>query len=147
MRGARFARRHSLQGWPRTRGSRRPARPAGPSRITRPGATAATDTLSAPLPAAGAAQPLLVSASVAVAWINPLGVPDYRGESPPSVGMVAHPALVVLWRGNRAGRAIPRVSGWGSRRGRAVTSFTPSPSCTAMSGWNSSTARTGGRAW
>ena len=51
------------------------------------------------IPAAGIAQPLSVSASVAVAWINPLGVPDYRGESPPSIGMVSHPTLVVLWRG------------------------------------------------
>ena len=51
------------------------------------------------LPAVGGAQPLSISASVAVAWINPLGVPDYRGENPPSVGMVSHPTLVVLWRG------------------------------------------------
>ena len=55
--------------------------------------------LALALPAAAAAQPLSISASVAVAWINPLGVPDYRGENPPSVGMVSHPILVVLWRG------------------------------------------------
>ena len=47
-----------------------------------------------------AAQPLSISASVAVTWLNPSSAPaDHLGENPPSLGVVSHPALVVLWRG------------------------------------------------
>ena len=55
-----------------------------------------TGALSAP----AAAQPLPISASVAVTWLNPISAPaNHVGENPPSLGIVSHPALVVLWRG------------------------------------------------
>ena len=51
-------------------------------------------------PASSVAQPLSISASVAVTWLNPISAPaDHLGENPPSLGVVSHPTLVVLWRG------------------------------------------------
>ena len=56
--------------------------------------------LAGALAHSAAAQPSSISASVAVTWLNPVSAPaDHVGDNPPSLGVVSHPALVVLWRG------------------------------------------------
>ena len=56
--------------------------------------------LAGALSAPATAQPLSISASVAVTWLNPVSAPaDHVGENPLSLGIVSHPAFVVLWRG------------------------------------------------
>ena len=51
-------------------------------------------------PAVVEAQPLPLSASVAVTWLNPISAPaDDIGLNPPSLGTVSHPTIAVLWRG------------------------------------------------
>lgn len=94
--------------------------------------------LAGALSAPAAAQPLSVSASVAVTWLNPISAQaDHVGENPPSLGVVSHPALVVLWRGQ---------PGWkfmGTGPLEAV-SFESSGGTTPNGEWNHSIAVTHG---
>lgn len=75
-------------------------------------------------PAAAAAQPELISASVAVTWLGGwgAGASGVRvDEAPVSLGVVSPPALVVLWRGQPGWtfRSDGRFSGGGGAGTRA----------------------------